>query len=145
MVISMYIIRTRTIIGGIISDIVFWLLAFPLYGTELTDYHLSRKKSVWSKCLRGLQWHINVGSLSTKTKHGAHRGYLGVREWLGTRPCKLGPQSRPKPTLDAGRVCSHSVTKWRHEISFRFQPMVISMYIIRTRTIIGVIISHIIF
>src|SRR5664279_3714184 len=61
------------------------------------------------------------------------------------RPCKLGLQSRPKPTLDAGRVCSHSGTKWRHEISFRFQPMVISMYIIRTRTINGGIISDIVF
>ena len=42
-----------------------------------------------------------------------------------------------------GGFFSHSGTKWRHEISFRFQPMVISMYIIRTRTIIGVIISDI--
>src|SRR5664279_4372190 len=96
-------------------------------------------------CIRDRQWHINVGILSAKTKHGARHGYFGVREWLDTRPCKLGLRSRPKPTLDAGRVCSHSGTKWRHEISFRFQPLVKSMNIIRTRTIIGGIISDIVF
>ena len=127
------------------GDVNVQPLAFPLYGMEPTDYHLSRSKSVWSKCLRGLQWHINMCSQSTKTKHDARRGYFGVREWLDMKPYKLGPRRCPKPTLDSGRVCSHSGTKWRHEVSFRFQPMVISMCIIRTRTIIGGIISDIVF
>jgi hypothetical protein len=82
-VITRYQIGTRIIIGGMINSIVIhhWTV-IPLSWTKQMDYRPSRRKFALAKSIRGLQCHISLGNLPSKTNKIAFNGYCGVQDGL---------------------------------------------------------------